>query len=318
MTVLAQRMYAQGLDGRATDVLAAVAGAGGLQAQDTAACRLQVRARTTGLTHADVSNACAEGRLVRTWLMRGTLHMVAARDVHWLVSYYGPSLVRGQRRRRLELGLTEDICVRALPALREVLTGRALSRAEIVERLAECGVRIEPKGQAPAHLLFYASASGLTCRGPELDRDEPSYVLLDEWVTDRYEPADPLAELASRYFRAYSPASAADFAHWAGIALGKAKKVAASVDDGPATSGLLRLLPAFDTYLLGYRERPVDPRYARKINAGGGWIHPAVVVDGRVVGTWRRRSGEIEVEPFEPVDEARLAAEIADITRFTS
>jgi winged helix DNA-binding protein len=315
MTVLAQRMHAQGLDGQAPDVLTAVVNSAGLQAQDTSACRLSVRPRTTGLTHTDVTKACADGLVVRTWLMRGTLHMVAATDAHWLVSLYGPMLIRGQRRRREQLGLTDDICARALPALREILTGSALSRMSIVERLVECGVRVEPKGQAPAHLMFYAAASGLICRGPDLAKDEPSYVLLDEWVPDRFTPDDPLTELGRRYFRAFGPASAEDFACWAGIPLGQARSVRCDPAPDAPVHGL-RLLPAFDTYVLGYKERPVDPAFAKRVNAGGGMIRPTVLVDGRIAGTWQKRSGDIEVEPFEPLDRAALAAEVADLSRF--
>jgi hypothetical protein len=314
MTVLAQRMHAQGLDGRHSTVLAAVSGAAGLQAQDTAACRLSVRPRTTGLTAADVTKACADGVVVRTWLMRGTLHMVAATDVHWLVSFFGPALLRGQRKRRTELGITDEICSRALPALREVLAGDALSRADVISRLAGCGVHVEPKGQAPAHMMFYAANSGLICRGPDLAKDEPSYVLLDEWVSDRFTPDDPLAELGRRYFQAFGPATAEDFAFWAGITLGQARQVEPSVDQS-AEDGL-RLLPAFDTYVLGYKQRAVDPAFARKVNAGGGMIRPTVVVGGRIAGTWRKHSGQIDIEPFEPLDEQALAAEVADLARF--
>src|SRR6185295_15224095 len=135
-------MHSQGLDGRFTTVLSAVIASAGLQAQDTAACRLSVRARTSGLVASDVTAACASGAVVRTWLMRGTLHMVAARDVHWMVGLYGPRLLRGQTRRRGEVGLTDALCARALPALREVLAGNALSRASVVSRLASCGVAV--------------------------------------------------------------------------------------------------------------------------------------------------------------------------------
>jgi hypothetical protein len=245
--------------------------------------------------------------------MRSTLHMVAARDVHWLVDFFRPALIRGQRRRRSQLGLDDSVCTRALDVLPEILTGRRLSRAQIVRELARKNVVVEPKGQAPAHLMFYASASGLTCRGPELDRDEPSYVLLDEWVKDRFTPEDPLRELGRRYYHAFGPAAPEDFAYWAGIPLGQARQVEPT-STAELSTGVVRLLPAFDTYLLGYKQRPVDPEFAGRVNAGGGWIHPTVVLDGRVIGVWKLRSGEVEIEPFEPVPD--LTAEIADIQRF--
>jgi hypothetical protein len=88
---------------------------------------------------------------------------------------------------------------------------------------------------------------------------------------------------------------------------------------------VVRLLPAFDTYLLGYRSRDIAVPVAlqRRLQQGGGWIHPAVVVDGRAVGAWQlRRSGqrsEVVVEAFAPVLRSirtGIEAEISDIGRF--
>ncbi len=240
--------------------------------------------------------------------------MVAAWDAHWLTAFFGPRFIQGQRRRRAELGLTDSLCARALAALPEILTGTALSRADVVRRLISCGVPIEPKGQAPAHMMGYAAASGLICRGPDLAKDEPSYVLMDEFVTDRFTPADPVEELGRRYYSAFGPASAEDFAFWAGIPLGQARQVSPAA--GESTMEGLRLLPAFDTFVLGYRERPVAAEFAKRVNAGGGLIRPTIVADGRIVGTWRTRSRVIEIEQFEPVDRAALLAEVADLARF--
>src|SRR5689334_1905273 len=110
-TVLAIRMRRQGLAGRrATDVATAAGTAAGLQAQDLGASRLAVRVRTTGLDEAAVARACdTERAVVRTWLMRGTLHMVPAEDVRWLVGLLGPGIVRRYRGRRHQLGLDDDV-----------------------------------------------------------------------------------------------------------------------------------------------------------------------------------------------------------------
>ena len=351
-TVLRLRMRSQRLSGsRTQDVLGVVRSVAALQAQDTRAARLAVRPRSTGLDEAAVTLACNEERsVVRTWLMRGTLHMVAAEDVGWLVALLGPGNADGDRRRRMQLGLDEDLCARALPAIRDILGAEgALTRAELVSRLAEAGVHVEPKSQAPAHLVSYAAARGLICRGPDRDDDEPTYVLLDNWAGQQpaRDPEDALAELARRYIGAYGPASADDCAAWAGIALGKARLglqrirdelvevrigdelawmlAGSEQHDAEANQPCIRLLPAFDAYLLGYRSRALSlaSQFARRIQAGGGWIHPALIVDGRVMGTWRqRRAGNrvtVVVEPFEPLHPAwlpALAEEAADAGRF--
>jgi len=350
--VLSLRMRSQWLTGRrATDVRDVVGHMGGLQAQAAAPARLAVRPRGAGLDARAVTRACNEERsVVRTWAMRGTLHMVAADDVGWLVALLGPRFAAADRRRRLQLGLDEGVRARGLEAIGEVLAGgRPRTRAELVRELAGKGVAIDAEGQAPAHLVAYAAMRGLVCRGPDLPGDEPTYVLLKDWVGARPELdlEAALAELARRYVGAYGPAGAADLAAWSGIPLGQARRglelvtgeleevevagerawVAGGVEpDVPGVEDpCVRLLGQFDAYLLGYRSRELalPSRFARRIQAGGGLIQPAVVVDGRVVGTWRQRRGgrrlTVTVEPFERLDRAilpGLEAEAADVGRF--
>jgi hypothetical protein len=351
------RMRAQRLTGRRPRTVAEVVRAvGGLQAQDTPASRLAVRPRGTGLDEAAVRRACNQDRsVVRTWAMRGTLHMVAAEDVGWLVGLLGPVFAAADRRRRLQLGLDDDLCERALAALPAVLAAGPLSRADLVRGLAAEGVRIDPSGQAPAHLVGYAALRGLVCRGPDLDGDQASYVLREDWVgpgqtgpVDRpLGPDDALAELARRYLGGHGPAGPEDLAAWSGLPVGRARRAFELVAgelrelevDGrrlwapadapaarsPAGDPVVRLLGRFDDYLLGWRGRDLvlDERFARRV-AAGGWVHPVVVVDGRVAGTWRAgRAGgrlEVAVEPFAgrlPRGAGPgLEAEAADLGRF--
>jgi DNA glycosylase AlkZ-like len=358
----ALRLHAQLLTGpRAGSVAAAAGHLGGLQAQAAPPARLAVRARTSGLTAAEVDRASGPAREVtRTWAMRGTLHMVATRDVRWMVSLLGPVFAAQGRRRREQLGLDDATCERALSALAATLAGSpSLTRADLVTRLAAEGIPIDPRTQQPPHLLGYAANRGLICRGPDGPGEEPAYVLLDEWARDAPSLGrdEALAELARRYLGGYGPAAPADFAAWSGLPAADSKRAwdliagelsqvtasgerlsalagehgaeaQAGGDDGPAQAGPApRLLGHFDPYLLGYHDRGLvlDPRYARRIQAGGGFIQPAVIVDGRVAGTWqlardaRRGTARITVEPFTALPEASragLAAEAADIGRF--
>ena len=317
----------------------AVLAAAGIQAQDLGASQLAVRARSSGLVVGDVVAACdGPPAVVRTWLMRGTLHMVAAADVRWLVALLGPGLVRGGRRRREQLGLTDAVCARAVAVLPDLLDG-PLTRAEVMSGLASHGVVIDTTGQAPAHLLAYAATSGLICRGPDRGR-EPTYVRLESWAPAGGPTGEAAAaELARRYLAAFGPAGIDDFTTWSGLPAGVARSAIRALGDEaepitvdgrdafltgepvPAPAGSWRLLPAFDSYLLGYRDRglALDPAYSRRINAGGGWLHPTVIRDGRVVGAWRLRQTTAEVELFEPPGkgtEAVLRADVADLGRF--
>jgi Winged helix DNA-binding domain len=168
------------------------------------------------------------------------------------------------------------------------------------------------------------------------------------WAGRALDPDDALAELARRYLGGHGPAGPEDLAAWSGLPLGRARRAfelvagelreveldgrrlwapAGTLAARPRAGGpVVRLLGRFDDYLLGWRGRDLvlEARFARRINAGGGWIHPALVVDGRVVGTWRarRRGGrlDIAVEPFQgrlPADvRPGLEAEAADLGRF--
>ena len=328
--LLSRRFAAQGLSHRSRETVTELAGRlAGLQAQDTGALRLSVRARVTGLTAEQVRAECAEpGALVRTWLMRGTLHLVPAVDVRWMLDLFGARNVAANAGRRKQLGLDEKTCRKAMAALPEILDGgAALSRADLVKELLDRKVPIDPSGQAPAHLMAYAAGHGLICRGPDLDRDEPGYVLLDAWAPAAREVDDPVAELARRYAAAYGPADAQDFASWSGLPLSTAKAAfpqIAKVARGQSGSPVVRLLGAYDTYLLGYRDRTpaLDAAYAKRIQAGGGVIHPSVCVDGRIAGRWRlerKRAARVVVEPFgSTLDGLReqLQAEAADVGRF--
>jgi hypothetical protein len=319
---------------------------GGLQAQAAPPARLAVRARTAGLTAAGVDEACAGRAVTRTWAMRGTLHMLATTDVRWMTGLFGPIFAEKDRRRRLQLGLDDETCERALTALASILAGSPpLARAELIERLAAAGIEIDPRTQQPPHLLAYAAGRGLICRGPDRPGDEPSYVLLDEWAPDA--PAldrdDALAELARRYLAGYGPAARADFTSWSGLPAAGANRAWELVADqtvpvaaGTELSALARaplddaaprprLLGHFDPLLMGYRDRTLilDPAHAKRVQAGGGFVLPTVLVQGQVAGTWRldRRTarGRLVVEPFTALTATTvdaLAAEASDVGRF--
>jgi DNA glycosylase AlkZ-like len=348
--ILFARTHAQGLGGdRPPNVADAVRRVVGLQAQDVRANRLAVRVRTSGLTHSDVDGAVGTREVVRTWAMRGTLHMLAAEDVGWITRLLGPRFAKSLTRRRLQLGLDEETCARGVAAVEAVLAETGpLTRAELVARIADRGVALDPRSQAPAHLVGYAAMIGLVCRGPELDRDEPSYVLVRDWVDEqpRLTEEEGLARLARRYLAGYGPASAEDFAAWSGLPLGSARAGLAAIqgelepvtaagerafrlvggDSVPAEGRpVVRLLGHFDTYLLGYRGRrlAVPAEFDRRIQSGGGFIMPAVLVDGRAVGTWRQTRAKdrsrVTIEPFTRIPErlrAALRDELDDLGRF--
>ncbi len=307
------RTVSQGLAGpRASTVVEAVRKVVAVQSQDVRAARLAIRARTEGLTRADVDAAVADGAVVRTWAMRGTLHMLAQEDAGWIVSLLGPRFAHGLRGRRSRLGLDEALSeagARVVAAAAK--TPR--SRAELLGDLAAAGIRLDAATQAPAHLIAYAAMTGRVRRGPDRSDDEPTYLAFD--------PGPPLdeavatARLAERYLLGHAPATAEDFAAWSGLPLGKARAAFRDLDQPPVADAgpTIRLLGHFDAYLLGYASRDgvVPPELAKRVQAGGGFIMPTVLRDGRVVAMWKRTKSGVETDP--PVD---VEAEAADLRRF--
>ncbi|MFD6073505.1 winged helix DNA-binding domain-containing protein [Amycolatopsis lurida] len=330
----AVRAHAQLLTVPATDVLTVVGSVAAVQAQSTPAARLAIRARGRGLTAPDVDTSHA---VTRTWLMRKTLHLVPTADLRWLNRLFGPRNAQAGQGRRRQLGLTDELCELALGKIQDLLPGKALTRQGILDGLAAEGITLDAKSQAPAHLLAYAANRGLVCRGHDAGT-EPTYVFLDEWAAESRTPDEPDTELARRYLTAYGVATAEDFGAWSGLPLSLCRKAFTALDPVPVGKRFAlsetelsappcppRLLGAFDTYLLGYRDRGllVDPAEAKRVNSGGGMIAPTVLIDGRIAGTWHTKRTakltKVVVEPFATLPRsviAELEPEVDEYGRF--
>lgn len=314
---------------RASDAASLVREIVGVQAQEPLAGAWSIGVRCSGVDAADVARALFEERsIVRIWAMRGTLHYVAAEDAAWLTELLAPVALPGVERRLTQLGVPEKDRPRAIEAICAALGEHGpLTRVELMGHVAAVGV--ETAGQAGAHLPGLAALHGLVCFG-EPRGGKPTYALRADWLAQRplrlhESRSDALLELASRYLRAYGPAEPEDFAAWSGLPLRDARAAwPAEADESDANEPDppdVRLLPAFDTYLLGYRSRDfiVPPEHARRVAPGGGIIRPVVVANGRAVGTWRRRGSEPEVEPFPGarIPERPLGDAIAAFQRFS-
>jgi hypothetical protein len=292
---------------------------------------MALRPRTRGFPAAEVERARLEERsVVRTWAMRGTLHLLPVEDLGWLLPLVGEPLVPGRLKLLAGRGAPPAFVERAVALLPQVLASGPLTPAEIEEELARRGVALPP--QTTVAVCVVAGLRGLLCHGPDRGRS-PSYVLLADWAPagPPREPDEALAELTRRYLGAHAPAVPEDLAAWSGLGLRAARRgfelVAGDLRElagGWAPPGLraspgdppVRLLPGFDPWLLGWRTRDhaVSPEHAKRVLPGGGMLRPVLLVDGRVVATWRRerrRGGwEVELEPFRSLPAAvRRAAE---------
>jgi hypothetical protein len=299
-----------------------VAWFGAMQAQDYLAARWALGLRTPGATEATIEAAIAEGRVIRTHVFRGTWQYVAREDVRWMLDLVGARLIAswapGFRRHGLDARMLGRCAERWAKAL---AGGRQLTRPEMAAVLTRGRIAAASR---LSYILGYAELAGVIASGGRRG-NQPTWALLDERVPPSRPPSrdEALAEVARRYFQSRGPATVYDFAWWTGLGLGQAREALAlaqgsliseRVDgeaywlvDGKAASRRspsVHLLPAFDEYLVGYRDRSavLDLAHVRKVNAGGGMLSPAVVVDGRIVGTWRRAIGSgavrVAVSPF--------------------
>ncbi|HEY0142866.1 MAG TPA: winged helix DNA-binding domain-containing protein [Thermoanaerobaculia bacterium] len=290
-----RRLHSQLLDTPASRPHAVVSHLGAVQAQDYLGALWAVGARMKTAVEADVEMAIAERKIVRCWPMRGTLHFVAAEDARWMLELLAPRVLT-RHRKRLENDFSIDRATlrRARTAVERALQGgHALTRPEIYALLEKA--KISTENSRGLHILFALAHEFLICFGPRKGK-QPTFVLLDEWLPPARPKAreEALGELAQRYLRGHGPATAADFAWWSGLTPKEAKEAIALAGPEPrykeAKKKSVHLLPPFDEYTVAYKDRSavVDPAFAKKVNAGGGMLNAIVVVDGVVVGTWKR------------------------------
>lgn len=343
--VLAERFAAQALAGPPLPDPAAVAERLlAVQGQDPRGFRLAVRARTEGLSAADVERALGEERsLVVTWLNRGTLHLVRSEDYPWLRALTTPPLLTSSARRLRQEGVPPADAERAVATIERALADEGpLTRVELRERIDAAGVR--SAGQAMIHLLFLAALRGVVVRGPMAGKQH-AYVLVRDWLGEP-KPVDrerALAELARRYLVGHQPATDRDLAKWSGLPLRDARAGLESIarELGEGENDLLRLtgsatdptearvpavppprlLGAFDPVLLGWTSRePVLGRHESKV-VTGGLFRPFALAGGRAIGGWKWARDEVTMEPYERLSRKHataLEADAADVARFLS
>ncbi len=338
--VQAARFAAQLLSGEpAASAVAVVGRLLAVQGQDPRGARLAVRARSSGLTSADVDRALTGDRsLLITWLNRGTLHLVRSEDYWWLHPLTTPQLAAASARRLAQEGVPPADADKAVAAIEAALAADGpLTRAALRDRVASAGVRTE--GQALVHVLLLATLRGHIVRGPMIGAEQ-AFVLVRDWLGAP--PALPgrdaaLAELARRYLAGHGPAADRDLARWAGLPLRDARRglaaigpglaehpgglvslAAAGHDDGPGLPPP-RLLGAFDPLLHGWVSRAPVLGAQPGIVVSNGVFRPFALVAGRAAGTWRLARGKVTLAPFGPLaaaDAAALQADAGDVQRF--
>ncbi len=300
---------------------------GAVQAQDYGMAKWAVGVRLPGSTNQQIEAALDNSQIIRTHILRPTWHLVAAPDLRWLLELTAPHLKRIAASMNRKLELEPGLFFKIFSLFTQALAGgQQLTRPELMAVLNQAGIRTDDLRSA--HIMFQAELEGLVCNGARRGK-QFTYALLDEKVppnSHTFTRPEALAQLANRYFTSHGPATLADFAWWSGLNLTDARlglaeakstlmsetiaeqtywfpKLPSSIDYEAQS---LYLLPAFDEFMVSYKDRSASLAVAHTPAAitGNGIFKPIVVVNGKVAGTWKpvckKQNVTFEIQLFNP------------------
>ena len=234
--VLERRLRSHRLSAPARTIAEAAEHMLATQGQEFWGGRWALAARTRGDPSVrDVDAAFDRGEIVRSWTMRGTIHVIPARDLAWVLGITSERQFRSAAQvHRIEAIDAAELAKAERLALQALGGGNRLTRKELFAVFEQGGV--STAHQRGYHLLVALSLRSVVCQGPVVPREsgptrEQYVVRIDEWVTEPVSPADPLAEMFFRFIASHAPAGARDFAWWSGLPLGLSRAAAEAASD---------------------------------------------------------------------------------------
>jgi hypothetical protein len=318
---------------------------GAVQAQDYAAAKWAIGLRLPNATDNLIDQAFAAGTILRTHVMRPTWHFVLPADIRWLLALTAPrvkaSLAYGNRKSELDeaaFSRSNAVLVKALQG------GKQCTRVELASALQLAGIATDDLRLA--HIMAYAELDGIVCSGARRGK-QFTYALLDERVpqTRTCSRDESLAELASRYFTSHGPATLHDFVWWSGLTVSDAKAslvmvasqlthevvndqmywFAPSAPSVEVSSPTAYLLPNYDEYIVGYTDRSAvfDAAHTEKLDSRGNVLFThTIVLDGQIVGTWKRSINKdtvmLTAHPFAALNAVEQRAVIIAAERYSA
>ncbi len=283
---------------------------GAIQAQDYSMSKWAIGIRLRDPSEQMIESAIDKGEIIRTHLLRPTWHFVAADDLYWMLQLSAPKIKSSMKSRNKELELTEAILKRTNDIIEKKLAGSgSLTRNELA--LEFLGANIKTDNNRLSHILFWAELNEIICSGP-VRNNKQSYALLSDRVPHKNNLSrdESLAKLAKRYFTSRFPATLGDFTWWSNLSLTDARKaidfvkssfiqetigtekywLPNSFEGKLSNKSSIHLLPAFDEFLISYRDRSSSLAliHNKKAVSDNGIFRPPVVVNGQVAGLWKR------------------------------
>jgi len=288
-----------------------VAWLGATQSQDYGMAKWAIGLRLSGLKDADIEKAFNDGVILRTHVLRPTWHFITPSDIRWMLALTAPRIIPLLAYQDRMLKLDKKIIKRSNDVLaRSLLDRKQLSREELRAVLQKA--KISTNDLRFIHLMIHAELDGIICSGPRTVK-QFTYALLDERAPQAksMKQEEALAELAKRYFTSRGPATVQDFAWWSGLSMTDAKTAVDMVSPDFTKEVVDRqtyffsptvipdkkivqtthLLPNYDEYIIGYRDRGAvfDERHSTKTPRGGNAIfNNTILINGKIEGVWQR------------------------------
>jgi hypothetical protein len=283
---------------------------GAMQAQDYAMAKWAIGIRLLNPSDKKIEKAVDDGDILRTHLMRPTWHFVSADDIYWILELTVQRVRASTKSRDRNLELTEAILNKTGRIIEKTLLEKIhVTREELAAEIHKA--KIATDNNRMSHILLNAELNGIICSGRSKN-GKLTYALLNERVPEKkvLTRDESLAELAKRYFTSHGPATLKDFTWWSGLSVADAKNGLESVKENfffdtigdekyvmpQSFSGknpekaLLFLLPAYDEFLISYRDRSASLQrinFKRAVSSNG-IFYPLIVVNGQVKGLWKR------------------------------
>ncbi len=314
----------------------------GVQAQVMSAAYLQLWTRNHAITRAEMEESLWKSRtLIKTSLMRQTLHLIPTDEFATYISALRPSRFAQAMRVMDRCGITREESEAIIPKIMDILSAGPLSRPAIAAAIRpKASKRVRFWMENSWSLVRLPIAEGLICYGRG-EGNEVVFIRTDHWLPNLKAELLPATEaqcaLFRKYLRAYGPATLADFSHWAGLPMQEVKLLpplldadlaevpgdkksrfllrddVAALNKSTERKSCIRLLPIFDSYLLAHREKDhlLSAHHYKRVYRNQGWISPVVLIDGAIAGVWSHKlQGKmllVEIEPFGKLSKAERA-----------
>ena len=285
---------------------------GAMQAQDFNMAKWAIGLRLNGATENDIDKAINAGDVIRTHVMRPTWHFISPDDIYWMLDLTAGRIKSSMKGRNKQLELTDKIFARSNRIFEKTLTGnKHLTRKELLAGITKA--KIATDENRASHLLFNAELDGLLCSG-KMQGKQTTYTLLPEKIKkpNPLKKEEALALLAKKYFQSHGPATVADFAWWSGLSVTQARQGIESIKENFISEKInseeywladsisvskkykksVFLLPAFDEFLISYKNRSASiiEEHQRKAFSINGIFWPVIMVNGNAAGIWRRET----------------------------